>query len=534
MTKRVRGWMLLTLGAVAMVMAIACLNVANLLLTRTTVRWRDLAVRASLGAGRGHIAQGLLVEGILLSLTATGGALALGHLALVAITPLMPDNIARAADIAINGRVLAAALGMSLATAVVLAIVPAWTATRVDIMGLLRDGTGASAAPSRRRWRNAFLVAQCAFVIVLLTATTLLVTSFVRVVTTDLGFRRTNIVSVRFWLPYQRLASAEAEPLRAQAQRDIMAEVRGLPNVTAASRIAGGPLPLLDGSAGTTLKQPGDTTSIAADYRRVGAGYFSTTEIPLRAGREFGAADETDGAPVAVLDELAATRLFGSIDIVGRLVQVYNRRVRVIGIAQTVRLQGAEGRVSPQVYLPLGTNDSASLVVRTNGPTSRVLPQITEIIRRRSATATIRADDVDAQWRTMTADRRFSAATMSVLGLAALIIGAIGTYGVTASVVAQRRKEIGVRIALGASTRRVMHDILGQSSRLLGTGIALGLAGSFGISRLLTSLLFGVQPGDAVAWLTPALLLFSAGLVAALGPARGAARIDPIRALHDS
>lgn len=525
---QVRGWMLLVLAAVIVVMLIACVNVANLQLVRATRRVRELSIRASLGATRRQLVASLLAESLMLAIAAAALAVLVARWGVKLAKAGLPADLARAADISVDVRVLIATIVAAVVTGVLFGLVPAWQASREDLVSLAKQGS-LTLSRTRRRWRAAFVVAEVAFVSILLVGATLIISSFVRVTTIDLGFDRTNLLLVSG-------DTGDDSDVAATVER-----LRHLSGVVALGVMAMGSPPLAvagfhsGGSSATSVDLPGrpsdPSNPFIAEVRRVSPGYFAATRITVLSGRSFDtSADEEENG--IVIDERVAGGLFGRRDVVGSEVVIHGGERRIVtGVVRHVSWSGPEDPALPQVYLPLDADRGQFdyLVVRVSAP----LPEVVSAIRGVFPTAVtsgpramqIRA--VDEAFRNITADRRFNAGLMSIFGAIAIVIGAAGIYGVMASVVVQQRREMGLRVALGATTARIVSGVMRQAARYLGVGLVLGLAAAWWASKALESILFGVQPGDPVIYAIVAAVMMGVGVAAALIPARRAARVDP-------
>ena len=529
----VRGWMLLLLGAVGLVMLAACANAANLLLTRATRRARELAIRASMGASRRRLILTMLVESLLLSMIAS----ALGVLAAVwgvdVARAAMPADIARVSQIALDLRVLVVVLAAAIATGLAFGVAPAWQASRHDLVALLKDGSS-SATSGRTPLRSLFLVAEIAFVAMLLVASTLFVASFVRVVRADLGFERRDLLVAT--------KSASFIPLA-----DLLQALDDTPGVVAAGTTGLGPAPLTVAGgfefrhASTRVWRPGaepgpDAAAPLLAY--VGPGYFDALGIRILGGRAF-TNDDLDREDRVILDPPTARQLFGDRDPVGQTVVhgAGGRRdeARVVGLAEAVFDRGPEASPTPQIYLPNHVRYGWNfLVVRTSGDAAHVAPAVASLLDRlgspNSRPANVRV--LEDAFRAITAGRRFAAGLMALFGVLAVLIGAAGIYGVMASIVAQRSREIGIRLALGATGRAVVADVLGWAGRHLAAGLVIGLVVAAVVSRGFGSMFFGVTPGDLSVYAVVGVICLIAGLLASAIPARRAAQVDPLTTLR--
>ncbi|HUF48470.1 MAG TPA: ABC transporter permease [Vicinamibacterales bacterium] len=522
----VRGWMLLVLSAVGLVLLVACVNVANLLLARAARRGREIAIRGALGAGRRAIVAALLTESLMLSLTAAALGLLVAVWGIDVARGALPAGIARATDIALDVRVLGAAVAAAVVTGLFFGAVPAWQASRTDLAALLRNLSG-TLAGGRQWWRSVFLVAQVAFVGILMVATTLVVSSFVRIVRADLGFDRSHLISV------------EQMGRFSGTTEDVVETLRAIPGVRSVALVTRGPVPLVtNASASISVRAPGvpdSGPSTTAEYRVVSGDYFATAGISFVRGRTFDRSADAGTAPI-VVDEMLARELAGDGDPLGLIIQTGNvgsLPTTIIGVVRHVRLGGPEAGSGPQIYMTSADWRGARFLVRTAIDPAAVTPVI------RDRLAPMRADGTPPSVTTLedafgviTAGRRFNATLMSIFGAIALFIGAAGVYGVMASTVAERTREIGVRVALGATTGRVTREVLGQTGRYLVVGLAIGLPAAMAISRLFTALFYEVRPTDAFVYVIVTAILLGVGLIAAFLPARRAARVDPIKALR--
>jgi predicted permease len=534
-----RGWMLLVLWAVALLVVVACVNVANLLLARSALRMRDFAVRAALGATSGQLVKALLVESLMLSLLASVASVLIASWALDLVKAVLPAGLPHATRIAIDMRVLAAMLGAAIATGLLFGIVPAWQASRADVTSILKSG-GTTVVAGRPRWRSALLVAQMAVVVMLLVTTSLLVASFVRIMRADLGFNRTNLASMSVRLPLSSLPPVERSVRQREFYPQAADALRQVPGVTHVAMMAGGGLPLSGSRSSTRVSLPDapETMLLTAEQRRVSPDYFETAGIRILEGRTFAGAEEEKGS--VIIDELAARRLFGERAALGRRVRLAGGGERVVvGVTANVRLTGPEGEQLAQVYYPWnlagGQSGEPLLVVRTARDAGDIAPllraAIAPLLPAGAPPPSIRI--VADQYRQLTAGRRFNAGLMLVFGALALVIGAAGIYSVMASVVAQQRREIGIRTALGATRSRIAVLVLSEAGRHVAIGLAIGLAAAWAVSGMFSSLVFGVTPTEPILYFVVAVVLAGVGLAAAWMPARRASRVDPIAALRE-
>jgi predicted permease len=527
----VRGWMLLVLAAVGLVLIVACANVATMLLARASGRARDIAVRAALGATRRQIVQSLLVESLLLSCVSAAAGIALAYLGLATVTAWLPDGIARASQIALDARVLGVACAAAIATGLLFGTVPALQASRADVVDTLKDGGGVTGCRLRTGWRSAFLIGEAALVTALLVATTLIVGSFIEVQRVDLGFDAERLIAITVSAP-----SGGTPESAAASRREIYARVsaalKATPGVASIATVVGG-APLNPIRMTTRLTQPyRPAPPITAELRRVSPGFFTALGSRVVAGRDFTDDDET--AAVVVLNERAAASLFPQGGAVGGTV-LMGKPQRVIGVVEAIRSRGPEFEAAPQAYVPIASvPPSMQFVMRTSLPPAGMIGPVDDAVRLAMPTGGVqgRPQTFVERFRNLTAGRRFNASVMAVFGVLALLIGITGVYGVTASIVAQQTREIGIRMALGASAMRIVRGVTVATGRLLLVGAALGLGAAWAAASVLSSILFGLQPRDLIAYVVPLLLLVLAGAAATILPALRVSRVDPMSALR--
>ena len=533
LTERVAGWMRVVLGAVIGLLVIACANVSNLLITRSTRRSRDILLRASLGATRVQLFASLLAESFLLALLALAGGLVAGHWLLTLVKRSLPEGIPRADGIALDMRVLAGAAVACLVATLVAGLVPAWQASRTALADVARDGAAGTPPRVRRAWQSAFLVAQVAIVTIVLGVTTLLVGSFVRVLGVDLGFEYRHLAGVRA-SPALPADEAQKAAVRRDFNQRAVEALRSVPGVTGVAGLNRAQLPLFGVLTSTRITASGSEAAPApADMQWVTPDYFETAGIPLLRGRTFSEAERRER--VIIIDAGAARHLFGTEEAVGRHIILPGAgEYLVVGVVTTVRVLGPEGAAPAQIYQPIEDDRIDLFVVRSSGPAADLAPAlqaaVTPLLPPNSPRATVSV--VEQRYRTMTADRRFNAGMMTALGLMAMIIGIGGIYASTATLVTQQRREIGIRMALGASARRLVGSITAATARLLLLGAALGLAGAWAASGVLASVVFGITATDAIVYAIPVAIVLAGGSLAALIPARRAARVDPLIALR--
>jgi predicted permease len=537
---RVRSWMLMLLGAVGVVLLIACVNVANLLLARATARTREIRIRAALGASRWQLARGLLVESLVLSTTGTLCALVVAVWGVGVLRAALPPSLPRIAAVAIDLRVLGAAALAALVTGLLFGLAPALQCSRPDLSAGLREG-GRSVAGGRERLRSALVVAEVALAVLLVVGAGLFVSSFVRLTGVDIGLDHRNVLAVEVSPRVDTTQTGwvrQAQEQMATVAPEILARVRAIPGVDEAGLISGG-LPLSGNWSRSDVRVPDREGAFegddSADVREVTPGYARAVRAEVRRGRHVDETDTAGAFPVIVLNEEAVRRYLGDREPLGARVTVNDVERTVVGVVADVRLGGPESAVRPEVYVPVSQSPiiGGDLVIRTTGDPQRLVEPVREAIWASLPDVTTpRAETMTSLLQGLVAQRHFNMIIVGLFGGLALAIVAAGIYGVMAYLVARRTQEIGVRIALGAVPTRVLAMVLRRAFTHVSLGLALGLIGAWQLSRLVESFLFQVAPHDPAVYAATAALLLGIGLIAALVPARRAARVDPLVALR--
>ena len=543
---RVRGWLLMLLAAVALVLLIACANVANLMLARATVRGREIAIRSALGASRWRLVRGLLVEGLVLSFAGAALGILLAWFGVQALKAWMPANVPRVAGIAIDLRVLLTAVAASALTGLFFGAVPALQSSRPDLTTALKDsGRSSTAGAGSQRLRSLLVVAEMALAVVLLVGAGLFIGSFAKLMAIDPGFDHRNVlvldVGVR---PDPKLTGrAVFDDMNKRGGPYIdqmLAAVRAVPGIESAAAVQGG-LPLTGNWSRNSIELPGrgelkgDDESI--DRRAVSAGYLETMRIPLKRGRSLTEADREGADPVVVINEAAGRRYWPGENPLGKRIKINSKDLTVVGIVGDIRHLGPEIPPRQECYVPAaqdGYYGSATLVMRTTGRAIDVLPAARAAIWSVNKEQRLRTETVtlEGYMDRLIAQRRFNMALLALFGVLGLVIAAAGIYGVMAYVVAQRTNEIGVRMALGATRRHVIVMVLLRASILMAAGIVVGAAVAWWFSAGVKTFLFEVEPNDARIFAAALVTLAAAGLLASAIPARRAASVDPMIALR--
>ncbi len=537
---RVRGWLLMLLGAVAFVMVLACVNVANLYLARATARVRDVGIRSALGASRWQLIRGFLVESLVLSLIGTALGVIAAYWGIALLKAALPANLPRAQDIGLDLRVLVAAAGAAVATGLFCGLAPAFQLTRPNLTGALRDGRGNTVGGLRQRLRSALVAAEVALAVVLLVGAGLFVSSFLRLTSINVGIDYRNVLTVPVYPPFVFSDPAQREAGMARAEQLVpqaIERVRAVAGVVNVGGIANG-LPLSGSWSRTSVSVPGSDKKFegdgdSVDTRAVSSSYFDVMGIPLLAGRLLEEADRT-GARVIVLNDVAAKRYLGDRNPIGAQITINGERT-VVGVVGSVRLGGPESEVRPEAYSPFEPKSmfGADLVVKTAGDPAAVAPAVFAALREIAPDLVLgETQTLEGFYGRLIAQRRFNMLLLSIFGVLGIVITGVGIYGVMAFVVEQRTQEIGVRMALGAQPRRVLGMMLSKAMVYVSAGLVVGLAGAYALSRYVKTFLFQVEPGDLRVYLATGALLVAIGLLAAWIPSRRASKVDPIIALR--
>jgi predicted permease len=545
-TEPVRTLLLILLGAVSCVLLIACVNVANLQMARLTARRGELSVRMALGAGRRRIVRQLLTEAVVLSLLGASLGVTLAQIAIGVTLPLVPQfALPRLGGIVIDARVMAFCLGLSLVSTLLIGLVPALRVSGAAFgEGLALHAGEARTTGDRQgeRLRSLLVAAQIAMTLVLLIGAGLLIHSFVRLTSVSPGFESSGrdgvVQTVRVTLPQRQYD--EPERIHAFA-RGVLDRIQYLPGVKSASLINSAPFGMMFIQGDFDIEGQPKPKLYVAGTPKVDAGYFKTMGIPLLAGREFTARDTAEAPKVAIVSERIVRAYFPGRpgEALGRRVRVNDRGdwLTVVGVVADIRQRSLAQEVQPMIYAPFQQDRSGflrfvSFVARTATPAS-VVEGIRAEIRRAAPDLPIQSTvTMDEAVAASVAPPRFRMWLLVLFAMTATLIATCGIYGLMAYAVTQRRREIGVRMALGAEPRDVLRLVLTRALRIVVAGLIVGLAGAAGATRVLQTFLFGVTPTDPIAFTIVTLLLMAVGLMAAWLPARRATRIDPCAALR--
>jgi putative ABC transport system permease protein len=526
----VRGALIILLGAVGFVLLIACANVAGLLMARGASRRRELAVRTALGASRGQLVRQLLTESLVLALTGGGLGLLVAVWTLNGLIAVAPDNIPRLDEVTLDWRVALFTLAATLVVGILFGMTPAMQASKPALQTDLKDGGRAGTA--RTGARSAMVVAQVALALVLLIGAGLMLTSLVRLQTVNPGFRTTELVSVELLLPQSRYD----ETRQRQFYTSVLERLQANP-ITAQSALLF-PFPLGGSNARSRFRVEGQperprAEQTTAELNMVSPGYFRTAGLRLVEGRDFAESDGQDSPPVAIVNEAALSE-FGGRSAIGQRVNL-GVWVTVVGVVSDARRRSLDTPPQPAVFMPFTqfVVPYMGVMVKTDrgaGATASVV---------RAAVAGIDPELPIGDVKTIeqiladsTGQPRFRSFLVASFAGLALLLAAVGVYGLISFTVAQRIPELGVRLALGANPWQVFSLVIGQGLRLAGLGVVLGLIAAFGATRLVSGLLFNTSTTDPVIYASLAVLLLTMAALACYVPARRAMRVDPMTALR--
>jgi putative ABC transport system permease protein len=543
-----RGLLLVLMGAVGFVLLIACANVANLLLARSTRRAREFAIRSALGASPARVIRQLLTESVMLGIAGAAIGLLLAKLGTRAILTALPDTLPRAEDIRLDSHVLLFTVGAAILTGIIFGLVPALKTRRPDMHETLKEG-GRGGSGARHRTQSVFVTVEMAMALVLLIGAGLMIRSLAALWGLDPGFDPRNVVAFNFsWTSNPKTTAAE---LRAK-HRESIRQLQAVPGVEAVS-IMGGSLPMTGDSEVPFWRegQPkpsSDSDTPFALFYLVTPGYTDVMRTPLERGRFFTESDSERSLNVAVIDTTFARKYFPGEDPIGKHLNIglLDTQPEIVGIVGHVEHWGLGSRehenLQSELYLPVWQvpdqfwpllANGAEYVARTSAASLGYVSAIRQVAQKVDASTVVYgvrpmpeivANSISRQ--------RFTMLLLTVFSALALVLSAIGIYGVISYLAGQRTHEIGVRIALGASSRDVLRMMLGEGMKITLIGVGIGIAAALGLTRLLTKLIYGVSANDPLTFAGVAILLTSVALLACYVPARRAMRVDPIVALR--
>jgi predicted permease len=540
----VRPALYLLLGAVGLVLLITCVNVANLLLARGAARTREVAVRGALGAGTSRLARQFVLESVALTSIATLAGVALAYAGLRAIVAIAPPDIPRVNDIALDLRVLSVAMLVASAVALAFGLIPLLQARRLDVQDVLKSAGGpqGSAGRERRRLRGALVVAELALAVVLVIGAALLVKSFWRLQQVDAGFRATGVLKAEFSLPAARYPVdfrrwPDFKEMHA-FNAAVLETVGALPGVESAAIAGNHPLdPGFTNSFIVVGREAEARSWPEISVRRVTPGYFDTVGLQLARGRLLSEADTTVAPPVVVINRATAERFFRDREPIGARISFWGSARTIVGIVGDEKFHGLGEEAPIAVYAPLAQAPSATgsgvVLVRTRrDPLSLASPVRHAVAQVDPGLALFGIEPLQETVSRSVSRQRFTMLLLGLFAAVALFLAAVGIHGVLSYGVAQRTREIGIRMALGERPQRVVRLIVGEALALTGLGLALGMAGALAARRVLETLLFGVTSTDASTYVAVPVLLVLVALAATYAPARRAVRVDPAVALR--
>ena len=541
-TRTVKPALLVLLGAVVFVLLIACANVANLLLARAAIREKEIAIRLALGARRWRIIRQLLTESAVLGLVGGAAGMLMALWGLKVLVALSPGDIPRFDQAGIDGRVLAFTLVVSLLTGLIFGLVPSLQASKPDLNNTLKEGgRGTTGGAGGIRVRNLLVVSEIALSLVLLVGAGLMIRSFMRLQQFDLGFNPNDLATMRIQLP----GTKYREPAQVDAfYKQLLERIESVPGIKAVGAISD--VFLTDTPNSTNFSIEGRPVPIGADsievpLDSVSPGYFRAMGIPLLSGREFDDRDVRDSTPVVIVNETFVRRFFADEEPLGKRF-VYgqsgpdnNNWITIVGVVGDMRRTGFDRPVRPETFLPQSQNPSATLtiVARTSSDAAKFSSTLRgEVWGIDKDQSVYDLKTMDQMLSEMSSQRRFNMLLLGVFAALALTLAAVGIYGVMSYSVAQRTHEIGIRMALGAKTTDVLGMVVRRGMVLASVGIGVGVIGAAALTRLMSSLLYGVSATDPVTFVVIPIVLAGVTLAASFVPARRATKVDPMVALR--
>jgi putative ABC transport system permease protein len=548
-------WVLL--AAVGFVLLIACANVANLMLVRAAARQKEIAIRLSLGATRSRIIKQLLTESIITGLMGGALGLTLALWGVDALLRLSPEDLPRLTEVTVDGSVFVFTLALSIATGAIFGIIPATQASKADINSILKDGARGSGGVHSNRVRAFLVVIEVAVSLVLLIGAGLMINSFVRLTQIDPGFRSENILTMFVVLPEVRYPIDQPQA-RVSFFEQLEEKVRTLPGVEAVGCTTS--LPLTGTGWGKMFAAEGRPAPTSIEqipiiqYRQTNRDYFQTLKVPLVRGRYFNEQDTRDSLPVAIINETLARQQFPDEDPIGKRVLpgppeemvppgllppgFRFMRFTIIGVVKDVKHSGLTSQAGPELYSlhnqeKTGPGDSMFLAIRTGSDPTSIAAAVSSQVRSIDKEQPISdITTLESLVAASVAQSRFSALLLGLFALIALVLASVGIYGVISYSIAQRTQEIGIRMALGASARDILKMIIRQGMTFTLIGIGIGLVAAIAMTRLMSSLLYGVTATDPLTFAAITLLLAVIAFLACYIPARRATKVDPMSALR--
>ena len=542
-----RPAVLALMGAVSFVLLIACANVANLLIGRSEARQREIAVRTALGAGRGRLLRQLVTESCVLALAGAAGGIVLARIAVDALVASSPVEFPSFVEPGLNLQVLAFTVGVAMACGVALGLAPVLHTRMARLGAALKDSSRGSTGGGSRRVRASLVVAEVALAVVLVVGAVLMIRTVSNLAAVDPGFDTESLLTLNLAIPVAPLPASEvaataqapgARPPLAVPPRELLDRLLAVPGVVSAALSSD--RPLQGGGSAVFYAAEGHQATEAetrprAYYHRVTPGFFETMGIPIVQGRTFLESELRPDFSSVIVSENVARRFWPGEDAVGRRISLGSTTLSIVGVVgETLyRSMPANPTADPDLFIPYAETGVQSVILRTAVPPASVVPTVRDVVRQASPDIVVfQVDPIDALVAAQTAQSRFTTWLMGLFAGVALLLAVIGIYGVMSYLVAQRTREFGIRLALGAGRRQILGVVVGSGARLVAVGLVLGTAAAFGLSRLIEAQLFGVSAADPSGLAAVGLLALVA-MVACSVPALRATRVDPIVALRD-
>jgi putative ABC transport system permease protein len=536
-----RPALLMVLGAVSLLLLIACANIANLLLARAASRQQEISVRVSMGAGRGRVVRQLLTESVLLSLAGGVAGLIIAVWGTRILTSVPSIRIPRLSSADVDWRALGFTLVVSVITGLLFGVVPALHSMRFDLFRTLKDGgRTATEGVGRSRMRGLLVIGEVSLAVVLLIGASLLLESTAHLLRTSPGFDPHGVLTFNIDLPDTRYGKPEQS---ISFYKDLIGRIRALPGVQSASGVL--PLPMSSEIIRTTFEIQGRPIAKSdlprTQFRTIALGYFQTMRIPLIRGRDFSEDDDAKANPVVIINQTLARQIFPNEDPIGKHIKPGvsasgpDRMREIVGIVGDVKHRNLWQKTDPESYVPYDQTPIGSMivVVRSAGDPMQLLPAVREQVHAIDAELPVyTAQTLEQYVSDSLAQRRFTSVLLGVFAGSGLLLAIVGLFGVVSYSVEQRTHELGVRLAVGAERGDILKLVLGYGMRMTAVGIAAGIGGTLAVSRVLASQLYGVTSTDPVTFITIALILLAVALAACYVPARRATRVDPMVALR--
>ena len=538
---KLRRGLLALFGAVALVLLIACANVANLLLGRAAMRQKEMAIRAAMGAGRARLVRQMLTESLLLSLLGGATGLLLAVWGVKALVALAPDQLRHIRETSVDGAALGFTFLAALLTGLAAGLIPALQSSRIDLNEALKEGARRAATFRRRGlWRVSptLVIGEVALTLVLLTGAGLVIKSYLRVLAVDPGYNPKNLLTLRVQL--DEVKYPRGSPQLNAFHQEVLTRVKAIPGVKEVASVVGAGIPFTGSGSKTLFSIEGRAPAPAeqrpqVDNTFISADYFRAMGMRLRAGRRFTEQDDEKATHVVIINESLARRYFSGEDPLGKRILTLSSLRTIVGVVGDVKRLGLETEAEPEIYLPYskdrthGPNDF-SLALRAVGDPLDMVPAVRQKIYELEPISDVRMEE--QRLAETLAPRRFQVLLSGVFAAAALVLAAVGVYGVIAYSVSRRTHEIGIRMALGARPRDVLLMVVRQGMTLSLVGVAIGLAVAMSVTRVLKGLLFELSVTDPPTFTLIAALMLGVAFLACYLPARGATKVDPMTALR--